>query len=73
MIKPAVTSSKPAWRWLQEVYVLFRMLCRHTKRMVPAQRGEGGVVVERYASSSDWRDSGKPLHEPASLSRVKLA
>lgn len=48
--------------------VMLWMLCRHAKRMVPAQKG-AGVVVERGYRSSNRRGSGRSLCCSAFLTR----
>lgn len=73
LMESAVTSSAGDSKACMEVALwspVTLLLCRHTKRMGPAQEGAGRVVVvERGYSSSNGRGSGKPLCCSASLTR----
>lgn len=74
MIESAVTSAADDSTACMEVALcspVTLLLCRHAKRMRPAQEG-AGVVVERGYSSRNGRGSGKPLCCSVSVGRVKL-
>lgn len=72
LMESAVTSSAGDSKACVEVALwnpITLLLCRHTKRMGPAQGVVVVVVAERGYSSSNGRGSGKPLCCSASLTR----